>query len=384
MGIYTEYLDKKFDWLSLVEERKKQLARISRLRGGRPVLTFAAALTKPHADIDIGYADRAHFFDQLHNITGDALDVILETAGGSAEIVEDLVRAIRNKFSSVGMIVPGYAKSAGTIMVMAGDEILLEPNSALGPIDAQVFQGGKRYSAHAFLEGLKAIKQEAEETKGLNLAYIPILQNISPGEIQTCKNAQSFAARLVTDWLTKYKFKFWDKHSGNAIPVTAREKTKRAKEIADELCNHGKWLTHGRGITLEDFNRMRLKVTDYSENKDLYDAISRYYILLKMSFDITGIYKIYETPTSQLYRFEAASFHSPAQKTPDIVELELPCPNCTKPTRLQGNFRQGIPVKPGNIPFPKNNIYECPHCGHKIDVRELRAKVESEVKKEII
>jgi ClpP class serine protease len=192
MGIYTEYLDKSFDWPALQAERKKQLSRIAQLRGGRAILTFAAAMTK-EAPIAIDYDDRVSLQDQISNLEGDKIDVILETPGGSAEIVEDIVEYIRNKFTEVAMVVPGYAKSAGTIMVMAGDEILMEPASALGPIDAQIIQGGKRFSAHAFLEGLKKIKEEIEEQGHLNRAYIPILQNISPGEIQNCENALSFA-----------------------------------------------------------------------------------------------------------------------------------------------------------------------------------------------
>lgn len=42
---------------------------------------------------------------------------------------------------------------------MAGDEILMDPTSALGPVDAQILFQGKRFSADAFLEGLDAIKK---------------------------------------------------------------------------------------------------------------------------------------------------------------------------------------------------------------------------------
>jgi ClpP class serine protease len=60
---------------------------------------------------------------------------------------------------------------------MAGDEILMGTGSALGPIDAQIGQtNGKRFSAHAFLEGFKKIKEEVAATGKLNPAYIPSLQ----------------------------------------------------------------------------------------------------------------------------------------------------------------------------------------------------------------
>jgi ClpP class serine protease len=123
MGIYSEYLDMSLNWPTLQNERKKQLSRISQLRNDRAILTFAAAMSKD-APVSIDYDDRVPLFDQISNLEGDKIDVILETSGGNAEVAEDIVRHIRNRFSEVAMIVPGYAKSAGTIMVMAGDEIL--------------------------------------------------------------------------------------------------------------------------------------------------------------------------------------------------------------------------------------------------------------------
>ncbi|MFW6131942.1 MAG: SDH family Clp fold serine proteinase [Candidatus Aminicenantaceae bacterium] len=303
MGIYSEYLDRSFNFPDLSKERKKQLKRISEIRNNRNIFTIAAALTK-RAAISIDYDDLLPISDQLSNLKDDKIDIILETPGGSAEIAEDIVKLVRNKFSEVAMIVPGYAKSAGTIMVMAGDEILMEPVSALGPIDAQIFQGNRRFSAHAFLDGLKKIKKEVNNTGSLNHAYIPMLQNISPGDIQNCENLKKFSERLVTNWLTNFKFKFWYKHSSTGKDVTEKEKKQRAKEIAEILCNHRRWLTHERSIKIEDLvNEMHLKVTDYSKNPELYEAISRYYTLLKMTFDTTNIFKLFETPESQIYRF---------------------------------------------------------------------------------
>ena len=86
MGIYTEYLDKSFAFPALVKERKKQLSRISKLRENRAILTIASAMTKQEA-IGLDYNDRLPVQDQLNNLSGDKIDIILETPGGYAEIV---------------------------------------------------------------------------------------------------------------------------------------------------------------------------------------------------------------------------------------------------------------------------------------------------------
>jgi len=269
-------------------------------------------------------------------------------------------------------------------MAMAGDEILMDSTSALGPIDAQMFQNNKGYSAHAFLEGLEKIKLEVSTTGSLNRAYVPMLQLLSPGEIQECENALAFSQELVTDWLSTYKFKFWTTHSSTGAPVTAAEKQERAKEIAKTLCDHNYWKTHARSITIDDLTAMRLHITDYSKNAALAEAIRRYYTLLRMSFEMTSIYKIYETPTSQLYRF-AVSPGSPIQQQEiDHAILDFECPDCKAKTKIQANLKEGVALENGAVPFPKDNVFICPTCKKQIDMSALRGQLESQTKKKVV
>lgn len=388
MGIYAEYLDKKFNFEQLAAERKAQLKRISQLRGDGDVLVFAADLKNTRQPIGINYSDLLPFNDQLSNLSGTAIDIILETPGGSGETVEDMVKLLRTKYSSVAVIVPGAAKSAGTIFAMAADEILMEPASALGPIDAQMTWQGKVFSAHALLEGMNKIKEEVVATGTLNRAYIPILQNISPGELQHAQNVYDFARDLVADWLVRYKFRDWTVHQSTGQAVTAEQRIERAREIADELRNHGKWKTHGRSIKIEDLRAMRLRITDYSEQKELCDAIRRYHTLLQMTFD-TNVFKLFETPTSQIMRLEAIQnvalpgLGGPAQQV-EAAEIGLECGKCKTQMRIHAPFRIGVPVPKGAIPFPADNKVKCPGCGTEHDLADARRQVEAQARKPIV
>ncbi|MBA3816914.1 MAG: Clp protease ClpP, partial [Parachlamydiaceae bacterium] len=267
------------------------------MRKGRDIIVYAADLNKGGvAPISLGYDDLLPFNDQLSNLKGDKLDFILETPGGSGEVAEDIVRLVRKKYNDVTFIIPGTAKSAGTIMAMSGDDIMMEQMSSLGPIDAQLSTTqGKRFSAEAFLKGIERIKSESVDH--LNKAYLPILQGISPGEIESAQNSLNFAKVLVTDWLAKYKFKNWTHHSSTGMEVTTAERNQRANEIASLLCKHEHWFSHGRSIKIEDFIAMRLKITDYSDDLDFADAIRRYHILMQMTFTHSNVYKITETIT---------------------------------------------------------------------------------------
>ena len=385
MAIYSDYLNASLasDFRLLTEERKTQLRRISKLRGGRDVLVFAADINSQNPDTPIGQIDHLPISDQLANLHGDALDLVLETHGGSGESAEEIVRIIRDKYEHVAVIVPGWAKSAGTIITMAADEILMGPISALGPIDAQLFWQGKQFSAEALLEGLNKIKADVDKTGVLNKAYIPILQGISPGELQSAQNALDFSKVLVTQWLTRYKFKDWTEHHSTGQPVSSEEREERAKEIAEQLCDHSRWLTHSRSIRIADLRDMRLRVTDYSEDSKLYNAITRYYALLQMSF-ATNIFKVYETTESQIYKFDVAAVTPAQPMQAQKVELGVQCKKCNTVSRIQANFEPDEKLEKGCLPFPKDNKFHCPKCQTEHDLSDTRRQLEAQAKRAIV
>jgi len=367
----------------MTQERKRQLCRIAALRKS-DVLVFASDLNKGKAPVAIDYSDLLPIADQLANLSGDRLDVLIESPGGSGEVAEDIVRLLREKYDRISVIVPGWCKSAGTLIAMAADEILMGPTSALGPIDAQLSWQGKVFSADALLEGVEKIKREVEETGNLNRAYIPILQGLSPGELQSAQNALDFARTVVRDWLAKYRFRDWTTHSSTGEPVTDAEKKARADEIAALLCNHKRWLTHGRSIRLEDFQKMRLRITDYSADADLLDAITRYYTLLHMSF-ASNIYKLFETPQSQVLRFINMPVPPPQQaQEANIAVIEAKCANCGEVTRVQANLGAAHPLQHGLAAYPKNNVLLCPKCGAPNNLVNARRQIEAQTKKTIV
>ena len=383
MGYFSSYIDKYANatFEEITKERKAQLANIARIRE-RDVLVYASDPTK-NAHTEIYPPDLLIFKDQLSFISTENVDILLETPGGIAETVEDMVNLIREKFDKVGIIIPGSAKSAGTIFAMAGDEILMGDSSALGPIDAQIMTNGKRFSADAFLDGLEKIKRDVL-TQGLNPAYIPILQNISPGEIQHFENAQNFSRTLVRQWLKTYKFKYWYKHSSTGLDVTGQEKDERADTIAANLCRHSDWLTHGRSIRIKDLEDMRLQIFNYSkDHPELCEAIERYYNLLRLTFDKTGIYKIFETQNSQVYQSITQAIPSNPNvpiggNTPEFATADITCPQCQAMFKIQLNLQENIKLQNGLEPYPKNDVFICKRCTAQIDISSLRMQLEAQ------
>lgn len=384
LGVFGEYLDKQMSSADLTAERKRQLKRISAARGGRDVIVYAADLNKGSALVHMNYSDILPFTDQLANLGGKALDLVLETPGGSGEVAEQIVRILRTKYEDIGVIIPGWAKSAGTMVALAGDEILMGPASALGPIDAQMTWQGKVFSVEALLEGFERIKREVEESGVLNKAYIPILQGISPGELESARNMRDFAQTLVTEWLVKYKFRRWVVHSRSREPVSEEERGARAAEIAAQLCNHSKWKTHGRSIRIDDLKTMGLQIVDYSVVSELADAIGRYYALLQMTFE-SNVYKLFETPSSQIVRFLVQQVPPPQRDgRAEIAVIDYKCQKCGKESQIQANLGKKHPLQAGLVPFPPDDVFRCPNCGTETNLSSAKRQVEAQARRPVI
>jgi ClpP class serine protease len=66
------------------------------------------------------------------------IDLILHTPGGLVLAAEQIARALTRHQAPVRVVVPHYAMSGGTLLALAADEILMDPNAVLGPVDPQL------------------------------------------------------------------------------------------------------------------------------------------------------------------------------------------------------------------------------------------------------
>src|SRR2546422_3879706 len=66
------------------------------------------------------------------------IDVILHTPGGLVLAAEQIATALVERKAKVTVFVPHYAMSGGTLIALAADEIVMDPNAVLGPVDPQI------------------------------------------------------------------------------------------------------------------------------------------------------------------------------------------------------------------------------------------------------
>ena len=84
------------------------------------------------------------------------IDLLLHTPGGLVLASEQIAFALKRRQGKVTVFVPHYAMSGGTLIALAADEIVMDQNAVLGPVDPQL---GTAQSSFAAASVLKALEQ---------------------------------------------------------------------------------------------------------------------------------------------------------------------------------------------------------------------------------
>lgn len=153
------------------------------------------------------------------------IDIILHTPGGLVLASEQIAHALAKRKGKVTVFVPHYAMSGGTMIALASDEIVMDENAVLGPVDPQV---GK-FPAVSILKVLdeKPAKDIDDETM--------IMADISRKAIAQVKDTiREIACCQYED--------------------------DQAAALAEQFAS-GKW-THDYPISFEEAKSMGLKVSD--------------------------------------------------------------------------------------------------------------------------
>ncbi|MGA2587422.1 MAG: ATP-dependent Clp protease proteolytic subunit [Candidatus Aminicenantales bacterium] len=384
MNLIPEYIQRNISPDALEKELLSLIKKYNAIRNTYLVV-YTSSTGKQIPDNTINQEDYYLLHDLLRDVPHKKVDMYIETRGGSGESAEEIVKLLHDRFEKVSFVVSGEAKSAGTIIVLSGHEILMTETGSLGPIDAQMRIGRSISSAYDYMEWVNKKREEAEKQDHLNPFDSVMIAQITPGELEGVFNALEFAKELVIDWLVKYKFKDWHKTETRKIAVNDEMRKDRAKEIATVLSNHSKWRSHGRSIKLHDLvNDIGLKINRIEDDKSLAEIVYRIQNVCRFIFDMTATYKIFATEENKIFRTAAKSKAEP----PQAVEIKHKCTKCGKITSIYAKLAPNPQIdvefkKKGCIAFPKNAKLRCA-CGMDADLSDIKKQIESETNNKII
>ena len=236
--------------------------------------------------------DTMPFVDLLHHVQpGESVELLLHTTGGSIDASEKLIRMVR---STVGetefrIIVPEFAKSAGTLMVLGADRVVMSDMSELGPIDPQMVfadsSGLRRWQSvqnylDAYDEHTNAINQNPN-----NVAAQIMLGKLDPATVKLCQAVKNRARQCAEDLLKRGMFR----ESGNW------------SRTVSELLDTNRWLSHSQMISWEDAHHTKtigLVVEHLDQQSEEWQEYWRLYCLQRLA--INDPQKLYESEYASL------------------------------------------------------------------------------------
>ena len=152
------------------------------------------------------------------------IDLIIHTPGGLVLASAQIANALKRHRGKVTVFVPHYAMSGGTLLALAADEIVMDPNAVLGPVDPQLGQ----HPAVSILSVLERKEMKDIEDQTLILADVAR---------KALVQVQVMVRDLLMEHMTEEK----------------------ASDIAVKLST-GTW-THDYAITAEEAKALGLPVT---------------------------------------------------------------------------------------------------------------------------
>ncbi|MDI6858926.1 MAG: ATP-dependent Clp protease proteolytic subunit [Methanocellales archaeon] len=86
----------------------------------------------------IDVEDAEEILRGIRKAKGRPIDLIIHTPGGQMHASIQIARTLKSYPARTRVMIPHYAMSSGTIIALAADEIVMDKNAVLGPIDPQV------------------------------------------------------------------------------------------------------------------------------------------------------------------------------------------------------------------------------------------------------
>ncbi len=254
------------------------LGAVGTHRGGRNVIFYASAfLNKPQAgpyDLQLTYEEINGFMSVMYGMNWDnGLTLMLHTPGGMTNAAETIVSYLHSKFEDIEVIIPTFAMSAGTMIALASNRLIMGRQSQLGPIDPQIPIGARTVSARAIVDQFERARKELGKDLTNAHLWAPILQTLGPAVLQEAQNALDYGQRMVRGWLVERMFK--GKPDG----------PKLAKHAASYFSKGSLHKSHGRRIDRDEARSKSIEIEDLEDSQDLQEAVLTAYHLATISFE---------------------------------------------------------------------------------------------------
>jgi ClpP class serine protease len=155
------------------------------------------------------------------------IDMVLHTPGGLVLAAEQIACSLKRHKGKVTVFVPHYAMSGGTLLSLSADEIIMDADAVLGPVDPQLGTAQASFPAVSIIKALEQPNPNRDDEilimgdmarKAIVQVY-DLVHNLLEGAMSPEKSEE--IARTLTDgrWTHDYPISF-DKAKEMGLPVS--------------------------------------------------------------------------------------------------------------------------------------------------------------------
>lgn len=132
--------------------------------------TLSSALDKDlllyRAPIDTRFGDYLRSKVAARKNKRDSVGLIITTHGGLPDDAYRIARCLQESYKKITMYVFGHCKSAGTLVVTGGDELVMSDWGELGPMDIQILREDQMFRESGVVteEAFSRLREESEAT----------------------------------------------------------------------------------------------------------------------------------------------------------------------------------------------------------------------------
>ena len=232
--------------------------------------------------------DTMPFADLLYSVSpGEDVEIMLHTLGGSVDAAEKLMRLVRSRVSDgeIYIVVPEYAKSAGTLMILGADCVVMSDTSELGPIDPQrVFYDshgtGRWQPVQNYLDAYEEHRKKVSEDPN-NVASQIMLGKLDSEIVKLCETERD-RARQSAEYLLK-------------MGMFRLRKDSNLTKTVELLLDTNLWRSHGQMISWQEVHDVELGlIVEYLDpHLDPWLQYWKLYCLQRLA--VRGNEKLYES-----------------------------------------------------------------------------------------
>lgn len=259
MSSWSEILNKvthngtNFDIVLLDEERRKYITEFAEYRGRNVITYYSGWMYHHNENVSINDKDVNAFMEVVHKLDKKkGLDLILHTPGGEIAATELIINYLHSCFSDIKVFVPQMAMSAGSIISVSCNEIIMGKHSCLGPFDPQL--GG--VACQSVLKEFEDAKEDIKKNPSALGLWQVIINKYNPTFLYSCVQAVSLTNELADKLIKKVV-----------------KDTTKLEAIKKAFNDNSESKVHSRHLSIAKLQKLGLNVTPLEEDQKLQDLV---------------------------------------------------------------------------------------------------------------